>query len=252
MTFASTQSKPTPTQAYPIGGRSLCGDVRPALPCAAMTGSPLRHGTASRVPAGADPDLARLASPGSRGNLPSWTAVTRVTEGDAFGELVLHIIGEDLRGDRAPRLFSRLRESLGDAIEPMTIALASLSDLRAVGLSGTRARALHNVAGRALHGRLSIARLHKLSDQSAETELVRVHGIAPWAAQMFLLHQLRRADVWPAEDPALLDAARLAFGLTVRPAPAWLAARASAWRPYRSYAAAALWSAADLHPYQGA
>jgi DNA-3-methyladenine glycosylase II len=246
MTFSLLQPKPAT-----IGDRSLCDDAQPTLPCAAITDQPLTREIAPRVLAGADSDPARLVSALNTDGLPFWTAVTQVTRGDPFGELVLHIIGEDLVDDAALRLFTRLRETL-DAIEPMAIALASLSDLRAVGLPGARARTLQHVAGRALDVRLSMARLATLNDQSAEIELVRVHGIAPWAAQMLLLHHFRRADVWPAEDPALREAARLAFGLPVRPTPAWLAARASAWRPYRSYAAAALWSAADLHPYQGA
>ena len=246
MTFSLLQ--PTPTL---IGDQSLCDDAQPALPYAAITDQPLTREIKPRVMAAADSDPARLVSALNTDGLPSWTAVTQMTEGDPFGELVLHIIGEDLVGDTTLRLFSRLRETVG-AVEPMAIALASLSDRRAIGLPGARARALQHVAGRARDVRLSMARLATLNDQSAETELVRVHGIAPWAAQMFLLHHFRRADVWPAEDPALREAVRLAFGLPVRPTPAWLAARASAWRPYRSYAAAALWTAAGLHPYQGA
>jgi DNA-3-methyladenine glycosylase II len=59
---------------------------------------------------------------------------------------------------------------------------------------------------------------------------------------MFLLHHLQRPDIFPAADVGLLRAAQSAFALAERPTGPELAARAEPWRPFRSYAAALLWS----------
>lgn len=72
--------------------------------------------------------------------------------------------------------------------------------------------------------------------------------MGPWSAQMFLLHNLRRPDIFPAADVGLLRAAQSAFGLAQRPTAAELAARAERWRPFRSYAAALLWAHGAKHP----
>jgi len=59
---------------------------------------------------------------------------------------------------------------------------------------------------------------------------------------MFLLHNLRRPDIFPAADVGLQRAAQAAFGLAQRPTAAELTARAERRRPYRSFAAALLWA----------
>jgi DNA-3-methyladenine glycosylase II len=89
---------------------------------------------------------------------------------------------------------------------------------------------------------LSFERLAQSDDATAQAELDDVRGVGPWSAQMFLLHNLRRPDVFPAADVGLLRAAESAFGLAQRPTGVELAARAERWRPFRSYAAALLWA----------
>ena len=79
-----------------------------------------------------------------------------------------------------------------------------------------------------------------------------MRGVGPWSAQMFLLHRLRRPDVFPAADVGLQRAAQSAFGLDRRPSADELADRAEPWRPFRSYAAALLWAHGSRQPEQGA
>ena len=199
-----------------------------------------------------DDCLARLIDECGMPDPFSWHTVEAATDGDVFGELVLHVIGHRAGGDGALRVYLRLRDALGGTIDPASTVVASPSDLRAAGLPGAQARVLLDLAQRVLDGRLSFARLARCDDAEAQAELERVHGIATWAAQMLLMHQFRRSDVLPAGDAALLDAARSAFDLSARPTPAVLARRASLWRPFRSYASAVLWAAIAEHPYEGA
>ena len=107
-------------------------------------------------------------------------------------------------------------------------------------LSAAKAKSLRDLAERVADGRLSFERLARSDDAAAEAELAAVRGDSPWSAQMFLLHHLRRPDVFPASDVGLLRAAQAAFALPERPTAAELAERAEPWRPFRSYAAALL------------
>jgi len=92
----------------------------------------------------------------------------------------------------------------------------------------------------------AIDRLADSDDAVAQGELEAVRGIGPWSAQMFLLHHLRRPDVFPAADVGLQRGAQSAFALPTRPSAAELCARAESWRPFRSYAAALLWAHARV------
>ena len=49
-------------------------------------------------------------------------------------------------------------------------------------------------------GHLKLQRLSRLDDNRSRQALLGVKGIGPWTADMFLLLQLRRLDVWPTGD----------------------------------------------------
>ena len=90
-------------------------------------------------------------------------------------------------------------------------------------------------------GRLSIPRLRRQGDEEAIAAITRIKGLGTWSAEVFLLFNLRRPDIMPAQDLALIVAAQRLKKLAARPSPKELRALAEPWRPYRSYAARMLW-----------
>ena len=76
----------------------------------------------------------------------------------------------------------------------------------------------------------------------AHAELIKLHGIGPWTADIYLLFCLGHADAWPAGDLALQEAARIAFGLRKRPSAKDMVKFAEVWRPWRGVAAHLLWN----------
>jgi DNA-3-methyladenine glycosylase II len=199
-----------------------------------------------------DPGLAALIPSVGTPDPFSWDVLDDAAGGNALTELALHIVSQQISTTAAIAIFARLRDALGGTLDAPSILGASLDDLRAVGLSGAKARSLIDLAERVADGRLSFERLAASDDAAAQTELDDVRGVGPWSAQMFLLHYLRRPDVFPAADVGLQRAAQSAFGLEQRPSTDELALRADAWRPFRSYAAALLWAHGNRQPKQGA
>ena len=195
-----------------------------------------------------DEGLARLVARYGAPDPFFWGVLEAAAGGDAFAELALHIVSQQISTAAALTIFGRLRDALGGTVGAAQIIASSVDDLRAAGLSGAKARSLHDLAERVLDGRLSFDRLAASDDATAQAELDDVRGVGPWSAQMFLLHHLRRPDVFPAADVGLLRAAQSAFALEQRPTPDELAARAERWRPFRSYAAALLWAHGSDRP----
>ncbi len=72
-------------------------------------------------------------------------------------------------------------------------------------------------------------------------ELVKLKGIGPWTAEIYLLMVLRRPDAWPSHDLALAAAAQQVKQLPARPTAAELDLLATLWRPWRAVAARLLW-----------
>ncbi|OWY63157.1 hypothetical protein B7486_54625 [cyanobacterium TDX16] len=96
-----------------------------------------------------------------------------------------------------------------------------------------------------MDGTVPLRNLWRLSDEEVVERLVVVRGIGPWTAQMFLMFQLRRPDVWPVGDLGVRKGYQLVFELPEMPEPKELEALGEPFRPHRSVAAWYFWRAVD-------
>jgi 3-methyladenine DNA glycosylase/8-oxoguanine DNA glycosylase len=186
-----------------------------------------------------DPELRPFLRPGLR--VPgAW---------DGFEVAVRAILGQQVSVAGATTLAGRLVERFGAPAagaapggparcfpEPSRLANA---DLRGIGLPATRARAVSALAEAVAQGRLVLAP-HADPGQARE-RLLSLPGVGPWTAAYVALRTLGDPDAFPASDLGLRRA--LAAGGPL-PDPSATAARAEAWRPWRGYAALALWGGA--------
>ena len=141
----------------------------------------------------------------------------------------------------AARIWDRLAQAL-DPLDAPAILARDESALMQLGLSRAKARTFLAIAAAVAGGGLPIDDLASLNDQAAYAALLRVRGIGPWTAEIYLLSCLRRADVWPAGDLALQLAAQHLFGAGDRPSEKAMRSLAEPWRPWRAVAARLLWS----------
>ena len=129
-------------------------------------------------------------------------------------------------------------------IQPFTApALLALDDdqMRALGLSGPKVRTLRAIATALAAGAVDLEGLGQTPDMAVREQLIALHGIGPWTADIFLMFNLGRADAFAAGDLALQEAARIAMQLEERPSAQRLEEIAERWRPWRAIAALMLW-----------
>jgi DNA-3-methyladenine glycosylase II len=111
--------------------------------------------------------------------------------------------------------------------------------LRSLGVTRQKAHYCVQVAQAFIGGHLdSLGRMH---DDDAHAALLRIKGVGPWTANIYLLMALRRPDIWPDGDVALATALGRLRKMKTRPSFPELAKIAERWRPYRSVAARMLW-----------
>jgi DNA-3-methyladenine glycosylase II len=80
-----------------------------------------------------------------------------------------------------------------------------------------------------------------MSDHDARRTLIAIKGIGPWTADIYLLMALKRPDIWPAGDLALVNAVKeLDLFAQVR-SKQELETASSVWQPWRAIAARILW-----------
>ena len=165
-----------------------------------------------------------------------------------FGTLVRAIVYQQLAGRAAAAIHGRLIAALGGDVQPEGLIALSDETLRAVGLSRAKVVSLRDLAAKVLDGTvvLSPRRLARESDEQIIARLSAVRGIGTWTAEMFLLFQLRRLDVWPVGDLGVRRGYGLAWQIPM-PTARELQPLGDPYRPYRSVLAWYCWRSAELY-----
>ena len=199
------------------------------------------HAAAARILAERDPVIARLLDQTGPPKL------ARPTESH-FAALVRAVVYQQLAGRAAAAIHGRLIAALDGDVRPETLITLSDEPLRAVGLSRNKMASLRDLAAKVLDGTvvLSPRGLAAESDEKIIARLSAVRGIGPWTAEMFLLFQLRRLDVWPVGDLGVRRGYGLAWQVPT-PTARELQPLGEVFRPYRSVAAWYCWRAAELY-----
>jgi DNA-3-methyladenine glycosylase II len=164
-----------------------------------------------------------------------------------FGALVRSIVFQQLAGRAANAIHQRVRATVGGAMRPE--ALNALPDdvLRTAGLSGNKLASLRDLSAKVLDGTVDLDRSSRLSDDEVVAGLVTVRGIGRWTAEMYLMFELRRLDVWPVGDLGVRQGYGLAWGLAPPPSAKALDPLGERFRPYRSIVARYCWQSVVLY-----
>ena len=199
------------------------------------------HAAAARILAERDPVIARLLDQTGPPKL------ARPTESH-FAALVRAIVYQQLAGRAAAAIHGRLIAAVDGDMRAETLIALPDEALRAAGLSRNKMASVRDLAAKVLDGTvvLSPRGLSRESDDEIVARLSAVRGIGPWTAEMFLLFQLRRLDVWPVGDLGVRRGYGLAWQVPT-PTARELQPLGEVFRPYRSVAAWYCWRAAELY-----
>ena len=163
-----------------------------------------------------------------------------------FGALVRAIAYQQLAGRAAAAIHGRFRALVPGPLTPEAVLALPEEALRGAGLSAAKTASIRDLAARAAGGELALAKLPRLADDEVVARLSAVRGIGRWTAEMFLLFELRRLDVWPTGDLGVREGWRLAHALEMQPTPKQLEALGDPLRPVRSVAAWYCWQAVHI------
>jgi DNA-3-methyladenine glycosylase II len=198
-------------------------------------------GEAARLLAERDPVIARLVADAG---LPSFPRSAETH----FAALVRSITHQQLAGAAAQAIHGRLVHALGDEVTPERLLATPTDVIRTAGLSGNKVLSLQDLAAKVLDGTVTLEprALARESDEEIVTRLTTVRGIGKWSAEIFLMFQLRRLDVWPTGDLGVRKGFAVAWGIPT-PTPKALDVLGEPYHPYRSIVAWYCWRAAQLY-----
>jgi DNA-3-methyladenine glycosylase II len=163
-----------------------------------------------------------------------------------FAALVRAIVFQQLAGRAAQAIYGRVRAAVGGRLTPEALSSVSDPDLRAAGLSGNKLASLRDLSAKVLDGTVVLSRTSRRSDEDLVARLTAVRGIGRWTAEMYLMFQLRRLDVWPVDDLGVRQGYGLIWSLDAPPTASQLDPLGERFRPYRSVVARYCWAAVPL------
>ena len=163
-----------------------------------------------------------------------------------FAALVRAIVFQQLAGRAAQAIYGRVRVTVGDTLTPEALNAVSDAALRTAGLSGNKLASLRDLSAKVLDGTVVLTHTSRRSDEELIDRLTTVRGIGRWTAEMYLMFQLRRLDVWPVDDLGVRQGYGLAWKLDPPPTAKELGPLGDRFRPYRSIVARYCWAAVPL------
>lgn len=171
------------------------------------------------------------------------------SRGDPFVTLARSIVGQQISVKAAAAVWARFEQACG-TVRPERVARMRLTTITGAGLSTRKAEYVKDLAARFVRGEVDPARWPVLDDEAIIAELDQVRGIGRWTAEMFLIFNLLRPDVFPVDDLGLLKAISLTYcgGTPVSRAEA--ISISERWQPWRTVATWYLWRSLDPVPVE--
>jgi DNA-3-methyladenine glycosylase II len=165
-----------------------------------------------------------------------------------FTALVRALTSQQLSTKAAATIFGRVVDVVGgpDRLTPARLLTVDPSRLRAAGLSGQKVSYILDLSEHVATGRLDLHRLAVAPDAEVLAAITAVKGFGVWSAEMFLMFQLSRADIFPVGDLGIVKGMQLLHGMKQRPRPSTMLRLAERWRPYRSVVAWYLWRLVEM------
>jgi DNA-3-methyladenine glycosylase II len=188
-----------------------------------------------------DPLMARLVE--------RFAGVSLISRGDPFVTLARSIVGQQISVKAADSIWLRLSAAL-PVMVPGDVLASAPETLRARGRSARKVEYLGDLARHFSSGLIHLDHWSAMSDAEIIAELTAVRGIGVWTAEMFLIFNQLRPNVFPLDDLGLQRAIALHYFAGERPPRKELVRIGERWSPWRSVATWYLWRSLDPVPVE--
>ena len=128
------------------------------------------------------------------------------TRNNPFFSLCRTIVGQQISTKAADSIWSKFEKKCKKNINPTTILKISSRNLRSTGLSRQKISYLKNIAKAFKNKSFDTRELKKMNDEEAINYITKLKGLGVWSAEMFLMFNLNRPNIFPIKDIGLLRA----------------------------------------------
>jgi DNA-3-methyladenine glycosylase II len=157
-----------------------------------------------------------------------------------FASLIHIILEQQVSLASAKAAFVKLKDYIGD-ISPENLLRLNDTEMKACYFSRQKTSYARELANAILTKKVNLDQLNDADENKIRQHLKQVKGIGDWTVDIYLLFVLKRCDIFPLGDLAMVNALKIVKGLEGRTTKDELLAMTEHWRPYRSVATYLLW-----------
>ncbi|MFL5738711.1 MAG: DNA-3-methyladenine glycosylase family protein [Flavisolibacter sp.] len=158
---------------------------------------------------------------------------------NSFETLVLTILEQQVSLASAYAAFKRLKKELS-FVSPQHFLKLSDETLRNCYFSKQKIVYTRELAQSILSGSISLRKFHYQEDELVRERLMKLKGIGGWTTDIYLLHALKRTDIFPLGDLALVNVLKMVLDWPSASKDEMLL-YSRRWQPYRSIATMIFW-----------
>ena len=171
------------------------------------------------------------------------------TKSNPFFTLARSIVGQQISVKAAQTIWERLETKIIN-IQPTTIIKTRFNTLKSIGLSRQKINYLKNLSYAFIEKKINLNSWNKMSDEEIILDLTQIKGIGRWTAEMFLIFNLCRSDIFPLDDIGMIRGLCKLYDIPYPTDKEILIQISEKWKPYRSVATWYLWRSLDPIPVE--
>jgi DNA-3-methyladenine glycosylase II len=198
---------------------------------------PVYWGRAKKILSKRDPVLRRIIKKYKKGFL--------TTRNDPFFSLCRTIVGQQISTKAADSIWSKFEKKCRKHIVPNRVLKLSSSSLKSAGLSRQKVKYLKNIAKNFKNKSFNVRELKKMKDEEAINYITKLKGLGIWSAEMFLMFNLNRRDIFPINDIGLLRAISKNYKTSYPPSEKFLNKISKLHAGYRTVFTWYMWRSID-------
>ena len=171
------------------------------------------------------------------------------TKSDPFLTLARSIVGQQISVKAAQSVWDRFEVKI-KKVTPLNINKMHSNSLKSIGLSRQKVQYLKNLSNAFIEKKIKIKLWNKMNDEEIIQDLIQIKGIGRWTAEMFLIFNLCRADIFPIDDIGMVKGLCRIYNLDYPINKDKVLKIGDKWRPFRSIATWYLWRSLDPIPVE--
>jgi DNA-3-methyladenine glycosylase II len=171
------------------------------------------------------------------------------SKSDPFYTLARSIIGQQISVKAAQAVWDRF-ENKAIKVNPERIINMHFMSLKSCGLSRQKITYLKSLSNAFINKDIKYNNWSTYSDEKIIQELTKIKGIGKWTAEMFLIFNLCRPDVFPVDDLGLIKGICNCYNIQYPISKDRAIKMSLKWKPYRSVATWYFWRSLDPIPVE--